>query len=159
MLWERDGLPRLQSPFPDTTRSFRLQKPGLDDTDITSPRFSLAFISCCFGESGTGSPFNRTLASEKARVRSFFLTSVKSSCLVKTPAYDTSSLPLLSFDNFQDLGESQIEATMGRVGVVGVMMMALLSGFGAVNAPYTSLFFFLRWVLMTGGRYPRPRTK
>ncbi|KAI9205773.1 Abscisic acid G-protein coupled receptor-domain-containing protein [Polychytrium aggregatum] len=39
---------------------------------------------------------------------------------------------------------TSLEPFMGRVGVIGVTMMAILSGFGAVNSPYTTLFIFLR---------------
>lgn len=43
-------------------------------------------------------------------------------------------------------GIFSIEQGISRVGVIGVTLMALLSGFGAVNYPYTSMTYFMRVV-------------
>ncbi|KAI0227171.1 Golgi pH regulator [Lamellibrachia satsuma] len=43
-------------------------------------------------------------------------------------------------------GVLSIEQCIGRIGVIGVTLMAVLSGFGAVNYPYTSMAYFLRTV-------------
>ena len=43
-------------------------------------------------------------------------------------------------------GILSIEQGISRVGVIGVTIMALLSGFGAVNYPYTSMNMFMRSV-------------
>uniref|UniRef100_A0A0K8R4B3 Putative g-protein coupled receptor n=1 Tax=Ixodes ricinus TaxID=34613 RepID=A0A0K8R4B3_IXORI len=45
-------------------------------------------------------------------------------------------------------GILSIEQVISRVGVVGVTLMALLSGFGAVNYPYTSMAYFMRVVTL-----------
>lgn len=41
-------------------------------------------------------------------------------------------------------GILSIEQGISRVGVIGVTLMALLSGFGAVNYPYTSMTYFMK---------------
>ena len=43
-------------------------------------------------------------------------------------------------------GVLSVETCISRVGVVGVTVMALLSGFGAVTYPYTSMAMFMRSV-------------
>ncbi|KAJ2612319.1 hypothetical protein H4S08_002757 [Coemansia sp. RSA 1365] len=59
-------------------------------------------------------------------------------------------LPLDSFSRIREATGAtdmvSIEPVTARVGVVGVALMAVLSGFGAVNSPYRQLFVFVHKV-------------
>jgi hypothetical protein len=43
-------------------------------------------------------------------------------------------------------GLLSIEHGVSRIGVLGITVMAILSGFGAVNCPYTYMHYFMRQV-------------
>ncbi|XP_048515182.1 Golgi pH regulator isoform X2 [Athalia rosae] len=54
-------------------------------------------------------------------------------------------------------GLLSIEQGVSRIGVIGVTVMALLSGFGAVNYPYSSMAYFMRPVSYTDIQYVERR--
>lgn len=98
---------------------------------------------CCFLAAfyKLGEPF--PILSAPATATTATQTASESSPSFLWPLLPSLSLPSFVRGLFSLLS---IEAGVSRIGVIGVTSMAIMSGFGAVNCPYTYLTYFLRTI-------------